>query len=145
MIQRLQSIFLLLSGASLGGTFALPYADSATPIPETLFADQFYTNSDNTALMVLIGLAALLAVAAIFVYSNRKLQRQLSWGSIALTVGAIAFGVYYFMSQGAAMGSVVVDEEPGAILPIAAIVFDFLAIRYINKDEKLVRSADRLR
>ncbi len=145
MIQRLQSIFLLLAGGCLGGTFALPYADSATAVPGTVFADGFFSNADSVGLAVLMGLAALAAVVAIFMYSNRQLQKNLSLGSIILTLGAVGFGVFYFMQQGAAMGEVVVDEEPGAFLPLAAIVFDVLAIRYINKDEKLVRSADRLR
>ena len=145
MIQRIQSIFLLLSGACLGGTFALPFADSAQPVPGTLFADSYFSNSDHIGLMVLFGLAALASIAAIFLYNNRPLQKNISWASILLALGAIAFGVFFFMQQADAMGSVAVDEEPGALLPIAALVFDFLAIRSINKDERLVRSADRLR
>jgi hypothetical protein len=35
--------------------------------------------------------------------------------------------------------------EPGIYLSIVSIVFLFLASRFIMKDEKLIRSADRLR
>ena len=34
---------------------------------------------------------------------------------------------------------------PGALLPVLAIVFLILALRGITKDEKLVKSMDRLR
>jgi len=36
-------------------------------------------------------------------------------------------------------------REPGIYLPIVSVVFLVLANRFIMKDEKLIRSADRLR
>ncbi len=145
MIQRIQSVFLLLSGLCLGGSLGLPFADSASPIPGTLFADGLFTATDNVLLLVLLALGAVAAVAAIFLFRNRKLQKNISWASIICTIGAVAFGVFYFMQQGQAMGATVIDEEPGAALPLIAVVFSLLAIRSITKDDKLVRSADRLR
>lgn len=145
MIQRIQSLLLLLASASLGGTFALPYADSAEPIPGTLFADGYFSNADSTWLMGLLGLAAVASAVAIFLYGNRKLQKNVTWVSALLTIAGIGFAVGFFMKQGEAMGTVAVDGEPGAVLPIAGAVLNILAARYINKDEKLVRSADRLR
>lgn len=145
MIQRIQSIFLLLASLCLGGSIAVPFADSDQPIPGTLFADGLFTATDSILLVVLFALGALAAVAAIFLFRNRPLQKNISWASIICTVGALAFGAFYFAQQGAAMGEVAVDEEYGLILPLAAIVFAVLAIRSIGKDERLVRSADRLR
>ena len=45
------------------------------------------------------------------------------------------------------VGSIVVLKMSGIgfIFTALAIIFSFLAIRYIRKDELLVRSADRLR
>ena len=145
MIQRLQSIFLLLTGGCLGGSFAFPFADSASAIPGTLFADGFFTAGDNIVIAILLGVGALAALGAIFLYTNRRLQRNIASAAAICAVGAIAFGVFVFMQQADAMGPVEVDEEPGAILPALAVVFAGLAVRYINKDERLVRSADRLR
>ena len=145
MIQRLQSIFLLLSGGCLGGSLAVPFADSAAAIPGTLFADGRFTASDSVALVVLLGIGAAAAIGAIFLYDNRLLQRNVAWMAAICAVGAIAFGLFTFMQQGRAMGATAVDEEWGAALPVLAIVFAVLAVRYIDKDERLVRSADRLR
>ena len=145
MIQRLQSIFLLLSGGCLGGSLAVPFADASQPVANTLFADAVYTAGDSLGLLVLFGLGMLAAVAAIFLYGNRLLQRNVAWAAAICTLGAIAFGVFYFMQQAPLMGDVAVDEEWGVALPLLAIVFAVLAVRYINKDERLVRSADRLR
>lgn len=145
MIQRLQSVFLLLSGGCLGGSLAVPFADTAVAVPGTLFADAVFTASDSVALLVLLALGAVAAVAAIFLYGNRLLQRNVTWAAVICAIGAIAFGVFFFMQQGPSLTEVGVDEEWGGILPLLAIVFGVLAVRYINQDERLVRSADRLR
>lgn len=145
MIQRLQSIFLLLSGGCLGGSLAVPFADSAAAVPGTLFADGLFTAADATGVLALLGLGAVAAVVAIFLYGNRPVQRNVAWAAAICAFSAIALGVFTFLQQGAAMGEVAVDEEPGAALPVLAIVFAVLAARYIDKDERLVRSADRLR
>lgn len=146
MIQRLQSVFLLVCSACLGGTFALPYADTDTPVPGTLFADGVYSNTDLAALAGLVAVLALMAFATIFLFRNRKLQLRLTTATTLGIVAAIALAVGYFMSASQELGdAVAVDDEPGLFLPVAALVSSILAGRYIRADEKLVRSADRLR
>jgi hypothetical protein len=39
----------------------------------------------------------------------------------------------------------VISFKTGAVLPLVAIVIDWLAIRAIGKDEALIRSIDRIR
>ena len=145
MIQRLQSIFLLFASLCLGGTFLFPYADSSVAVPGTLFADSFFTNGDNLGLSILAGISGIAAFGAIFLYQNRPLQKNVCRISLIITIITIVFGVVYFMQEAPLLTDVEVDGEPGSALPLAALVFVFLAIRYIDKDEKLVRSADRLR
>jgi len=57
-----------------------------------------------------------------------------------VVTGAGAFGgwLYYSAGQAAAV-------QPGWLMLAPVVVFSMLAVRYIRKDEKLVRSADRLR
>jgi len=145
MIQRIQSILLLLSGASLGGTFALPFADSSEPVADTVFADSFYTVFDSLPLMIGFGLAALLAVVAIFLFNNRKLQKNIASFSAIAIIGTIGFAIGKYMKQADQLAGITIDDEPGLFLPAVAFVLAVLAVRYINKDERLVRSADRLR
>jgi LPXTG-motif cell wall-anchored protein len=143
MIQRIQSIFLLLGSGACFSLFGLPVADTETVQPESaLFADQKFTLLDNPILMILIGLAGLLLLGGIFLYKNRKLQSTLSKLSIAMITGGIGLG-FYLLSTDTAQE--VATFASGTVFPVIAIVLAYLANFYINKDEKLVRSADRLR
>lgn len=146
MIQRLQSLFLLLTGGCLGGSLVVPFADTDAPVPETVFADAIYTASDGIPLLVAFGLGAALAIGAIFLYRNRGLQQKLVLALLALVGGGIGFAVGQVMKQAERIGdAVVIDDEPGMFLPLAALILGGLAYRYIRADERLVRSADRLR
>jgi Domain of unknown function (DUF4293) len=145
MIQRIQSIFLLLAGASGFGVLALPFATTAESVQGTAFSDNAFSTADNIGLLVLFALSGALAVADIFLFNNRKLQIKI--GQIALLVnvlGIVLAGVLYWQAQ-AGLGSSQPNVAAGFGLPIAFFAFVALAIRSIKKDEALVRSADRLR
>lgn len=143
MIQRIQSVFLFLAAAVCLVLFTLPVATTSTPEAASgLFADGQYTLSDDPILMGFFGLAGLLLVLGIFLFRNRPLQIRLSWLSIALVLGGVGYG-FYLLSTDEAQ-----DEAQAAIgiaLPLLAIALAYLAKTYIHKDERLVRSADRLR
>ena len=71
-------------------------------------------------------------------------MRIAQFGLIANILGIVA-AVILFMNFSGDMGAAVPEDELGIFLPIIALVFGFLALRNIQKDENLVRSADRLR
>lgn len=143
MIQRIQSIFLLLASGACLSLFALPVSDTETPQEgSVLFADSQFTLFDNPVLLGIFGAGAALLLIAIFLFRNRKLQMNMSMLSIALVVGGIGFGFYQLSLDSAQKAA---TFAAGTLMPIIAIVFAYLAKVYINKDEKLVRSADRLR
>ncbi len=145
MIQRVQSIYLLLSSGSFLGTFLTPFADSEIAVPNTVLADQEFSTMDSVGMIVLFAIAGLAALTAIFLYTNRKLQIQLSFGAMASGLLAYGVGVLAFMQDGDAMGNVAIEGEVGALFPLLGAIMAVLAVRHIRKDEKLVRSADRLR
>ena len=145
MIQRFQSLYLLLASGSFGGTFMLPFAVSDQAAPGTILADQVFNVYDSTAMVVLFALAALVALAAIFLYTDRKLQVQLSWGALIAGVVGAGVGALAVMQDGEALSSIEVDEKLGIGLPLLGAVGSVLAARNIKKDEKFVRNADRLR
>ncbi len=145
MLQRVQSIYLLLASGSFFGTFLTPFASSEVAVPATVLADQEFSAVDSIGMIVLFALAGLAAVAAIFLYANRKLQIQISWAAMSAGLLAYGAGVLAFMQDGDAIGNVAVDGSVGALFPLLGAIMSVLAVRHIRKDEKLVRSADRLR
>lgn len=146
MLQRIQSIFLFLAGGASLGLFGLPFATIPSGIPQSaIFADAAYNVQDQIALMVLFGLGGALALLAIFIFKNRNLQMRLAiFAFIANLIGVI-FGVLYFMQNSTEANAQQINDGFGMYLPIAAMVFSLLAYRFISKDEKLVKSMDRLR
>ncbi|MCG8330878.1 MAG: DUF4293 domain-containing protein [Chitinophagales bacterium] len=146
MLQRIQSIFLFLAGGASLGLFGLPFATIPSAIPEsTIFADAVYNIQDQIALMALFGLAGAFAILAIFLFRKRTLQMRFAiFAFIANLIGVI-FGVLFFMQNSADADAQQINDGFGIYLPIGAMVFTLLAYRFISKDEKLVKSMDRLR
>lgn len=149
MIQRIQTIFLLLASAAGFGQFAAPYLSTEAGNPATTvpaLADNVLNPLDNPGLLGLCALSGVVSFAAIFLFKNRPLQGRLAVGaalaSILLAVLA-GFVIYQIFQQMPSGGSV--QYGIGLGLPAAALIFNWLAARFIRRDEHLVRSADRLR
>ncbi|MCP9235684.1 DUF4293 domain-containing protein [Lewinella sp. JB7] len=143
MIQRIQSIFLALAALCTFGLFATDVAETTGPVPSSqVFADAHLTVFDSPLLIGGVAAVGLLTVVAIFLFGNRRLQRTLCTVAVILTLAYAAYGAMLWYNDSA---STEAEAEPGVALPLLTIVFAALAARYITKDEKLVRSADRLR
>lgn len=146
MIQRIQSVFLVLAALGAFGLVALPLAKTATPVTTSgIFSDGRFTLSDNPALLVFFGLSGILALASLFLYTRRALQMRLTIFSIIATVVGCVFGVIFFMQASQETGESIIQDGAGAYLPPVILILLFLAYRFIGKDEKLVKSMDRLR
>jgi sulfite exporter TauE/SafE len=99
----------------------------------------------GAGVMAAFAVAGALSIAAIFLFKNRVLQMRLAvFSTIAAFVGSI-LTVILFMQEGLNKSKEAIDDGLGLYMAIAALVFTLLAYRFVNKDEKLVRSADRLR
>lgn len=152
MIQRLQTVFLALAAIVMSFLFSnsMSFATIDKPLPpgqnDSMLADGMFTSEDHVILLVLVILGILIPVVTIFLFKNRPLQMKLSRLAIALVALSIILTVilFYLDYQAIAVGTEVTIEY-GYIMPVLAIIFLALAIRFIKKDEKLVRSADRLR
>ena len=145
MIQRVQSVFLLLVLIALGTQFILDYAVSAKPGDGAL-TDQALNIYDHPLLIGLTTLGCLLTFAEILLYRNRKLQINIGYGTIGSIVLLAGMSFYFYLdtkSAGTTDNSLSLST---AWISIGiAIVFAGLALRYIKKDDKLVKSMDRLR
>jgi len=143
MIQRIQSVFLALASLLTFGFFAVDAADTPDPVAGSeVFDDAQLTLLDSP---ILIGAAigsGLLLLVAIFMYRNRRLQQILCNVALLLAAAYLTYGGLMWYNDSAAEYA---NLTFGIALPILAIIFTFLASKYIKKDEKLVRSADRLR
>ena len=156
MIQRLQTIFLALVAVLALVSSFLPIMGLSGDAGEfvmnnykTISATDASVLTKNMGVGVLHGLVLLVAIVSIFMFKNRSLQIKLSKLNIlliALEVAAIV--VYSDLAKsaiGAAPEDVVVSFKIGAIIPVLSLILTYLAIRFIKKDDALVRSADRLR
>nr|WP_199078933.1 DUF4293 domain-containing protein [Pedobacter sp. ASV19] len=155
MIQRIQSVWLLLTSLTLFILLTLPVVskmhNGIEYIVYTNGLHQIKNVSSEThisadvfmPLMISNAIIALLAFVNIFLFRNRTLQKRIC-SLIIILIAALNFWIFQSAREipggldGASFGA-------GAFLPLVAIAFCFLAIRGIRKDEQLIRSADRLR
>lgn len=154
MIQRIQSIFLLLASGSAFSLFLDPMSfftvDTTTDlqgIAASSMADGVFNIHDNIIMLILVGIMGVLALVAIFLFRNRKLQMTVSRVVIVASILMMVLTGVLFYQDYQRMQTVdyVIDGEFGLLAPLASIIFTILALVFIRKDDKLVRSMDRLR
>ena len=141
MIQRLQSVWLLLAAICAFITYTLVlYAGTLADGTQLIFA-----LGDHFLLVAYIIALGLLCLICIFLFKNRKLQFRLTVFALVLTIGYLVLQ-YFRIEQFKADNAIQTGSyQVAALLPILMVVFLFLAARGIRKDEKLVKSLDRLR
>jgi hypothetical protein len=158
MIQRIQTVFLLL--AFIGGVllFFFPMAGIYGETSTYIFYIYQFRNMvpgepslfRNLAVIPLaainLGMVSLVA-ASIFIYKKRLLQIRLVRFAIFLDIILIAlvFFVYAGIIERTLGLAPDYMSEAGIYFPLASLVFLILANRYIVRDERMVRSIDRLR
>ena len=157
MIQRIQSVFLLLLALAMLSLLALPLwhkVDGLTNQELTLTAFGYVSKGlslpANIGPVWLIGaLAAASAALAIFeIFQYRNRLRQLLLGTVNLLLITATLGAeYLFYSKGEQLLNIKLEGQlmMAFYLPTLALVLNLLANRFIRRDEQLVRSADRLR
>jgi hypothetical protein len=142
MIQRVQSLYLLLTAIISALLFYVPLFQY--PLSATDTAPHMYFVSANAFLLILNIVVGALSFITIFFFKNRKLQLRAC--RLCLMLIFVMVGLLFYTSDALAGG---IDQrvtfKAGAYLPLIQIVLVFLAHVGIKKDDKLVRSADRLR
>ncbi|CAL2076970.1 conserved membrane hypothetical protein [Tenacibaculum sp. 190524A05c] len=143
MVQRIQSLYLLLVGIIAGGlTFVFNIWSTANA--KVFSLDLFAANSIMEKIVpILFIISALLAVVTIFMFKNRKLQFVL--GRLNILTNLFLLGVLVYLSLTLSGETSVSEKGIGMFLPVISIVLLVLANKAIKKDEDLVKSVDRLR
>jgi Domain of unknown function (DUF4293) len=145
MIQRIQSIFLLLSGIAFFSLFMVPFATSEVVIPQ-IFNDMVYNIQDSPILLALCILGGLISIGAIFLFNNRPLQLKMSYIATVFSILLPLVAILLVFNEGTSGAHAdKIDDKLGIYLPFISLIFSILAGRYIHKDENTVRSMDRLR
>lgn len=156
MIQRIQSLLLLIVSLSsialiFSPILAFEYNNSAYLMTayESINISTTELMVNNMGIGVLAGLVAVLSLVIIFMYKRRHLQVKLCGLNILLIALNIAAMVFYSDAVRLAItdlpDKVEVALNFGAFIPLIQLILTYLAIRFIKKDEALVRAADRIR
>ncbi len=154
MIQRIQSLFLFFAAVTGIFAFFVPYWTYAgidftytfTTLGVKLTDGSLQSVSISTIpVMVLLALHVALDFTSIFYFKNRTIQLKINSFNMFLTlmiIGTVFLWVPYMIKE-----SVVAEENWGfgLLFPVISFVFLLLANKFIRKDEKLVKAADRLR
>jgi hypothetical protein len=162
MIQRIQSVFLFVVVILGVVIFLFPiatfYSDTEfikfflcsvrdqapDPFNEMSTASRVSNWIYPLALSILQVVIVLITLITIFKFKRRPLQIRLNYLNIFLTVLMIG-GIFYFSTILEESIGTTAQYGIGGVFPLVSIILFFLSNIFIKKDERLIRSADRLR
>ena len=141
MLQRMQSIWLLL--AAVCGILTMRYSFFSGNKLGDNQAKLFESLTATTSILILVLTIALISgiLIDIFLYKNRKLQLRIA--ILGIVISVLNIFLYYKQTQNFLPNEGTYDLT--AVLTLAIPIFLILAARGIYKDQKLVKSLDRLR
>ena len=156
MIQRKQTLFLLLAVIASVVMFFFPLAhfigekDSIVLYVQKVYSlvpDHQLSYGLTFLLSLLIPniFVILFSLIAVFLYKNRKLQMRIIQLNVFVEVLFIALFFFYDVNVLQTAAGSAPDYNIGAMMSPIAMVFLVLAYYGVRSDERLVRSADRLR
>jgi len=134
MIQRIQTVYLLLAACLMLFVLFVPVSDILWDSPRKGFYISFSA------------LASFMSLYAISLYKNRKKQIRYCWmvmGWLLLFYVVVFLSTLSFPLNLSFLQDY--DFRYTIFFPLIAMLFTYLAVRGIKKDEKLVRSTDRIR
>ena len=124
MIQRIQTLFLVL--AFFGASFA-------------------YFLQADIWLKAINLISSVLILGSIMLYKARKRQLKISLFAIILQICSSIVLAIYITNLSGDQPDIWSEKGIEMVYPLGVIVLLILARGYIQKDEKLVKSVDRLR
>lgn len=147
MIQRIQTVYLLLAGLLTASLYFLDFAELVIDDELFVFNILGISSGENIIfnglpILAFTGLIVVLHFVIIFMYKKRVRQMRITTFTILLLLGLT--GVMFYFSYFAFEGASVAYKIPMAF-PLVAVILDYLAIRGIGKDEALIRSMNRIR
>lgn len=137
MIQRIQSVYLLLVVCAVIAFIFIPFGVATTEVGKEILIIK------NIMVFVLSGiLISLIAIVALLLFRNRTLQLKIVAINILFSFVLIGLFLYGLTAH---VGWSKYTFGIGAIIPIFILLFNVLAYLGIKNDDNLVKSMDRLR
>ena len=136
VIQRWQTVFLLLAGLAMC-FFAF------SPVCDLIVPDYICTVKTVEILptFIIALLSGLMLFISIFLYKTTHLQKRVVIASEILTFFTmVSLAIYYLKSEAMAF-----EWRFAAVLPFIALVLEIWAYSRNRKDENLLKSYDRIR
>lgn len=134
VIQRWQSVLLLISAIFVALAGILPYAVTANGVDVCAV--------QTPVLLCVDILVALLLLIDIFLYRNLRYQMKVTRLALGLIVVLEAAIAAYTC---AGLEGATISIIGGIVMPVLALISTFVALRLMHRDYRLLRSADRLR
>ena len=138
MIQRQQTLWLLLSSLAAILSFPFPFATGQL-VEKNVAVFHAVDASSHFLLLLLTGATIVISGATIFLYKDRKLQMKLCLLGSLIAAGIVVFFILQMNKMEKATLALY------SILPVLVLAGYIMAYRNILKDEKLVRSLDKIR
>lgn len=129
MLQRIQTIWTLL--AVLAAVFLFIMGQ------DVVISDAIPVLNIGCIILVITG------ALSIFSFKNRK--RQILLNTISIIINALLIGVLAYWLLNLSGGIHFPEKGIEPIFPLIAVICLLIANIYIRKDERLVKSVDRLR
>ena len=136
MLQRIQTIYLLISGLFMGALYLwFPLIEDS--------AGTVIIERNEPLLFGLIFVSIALTIISILSFKKRQLQFVLN--RLNIISNFVLLGVFVYRSLTLSGETLLSEKGIGVLFPIISIVFLVLSNKAIKKDEDLVKSVDRLR
>jgi|WetSurSiteA1Bulk_404760.scaffolds.fasta_scaffold00078_9 hypothetical protein len=155
MIQRIQTLYLLLVTVLMSLMVVMPYAEimredmplltfHANAIHQSVIGGTAPVYKITRSVITLILLIGLLSFVNILLYRNRRHQMSICLVNIALS-GALLAVMFFYYNGERHQGEFFRDLRIPAFIPLLSVIITILAYRSIRSDERLVKSNDRIR
>jgi hypothetical protein len=150
MWQRIQTVFLGITTIALGISLILPVWQGQSE-GAAIVLTPFYFLKNNQYIYIPYSLTAVLIVAGLTIslieirrFDNRVLQMKLGALNTLILAGALGCVAYYTtqLEKQFPSGS---QNGMGMYLIFVAVLCNWLAVRFIRRDERMVRDSERLR
>ena len=149
MWQRIQTVFLVLTILALGIALVQPVWIGQSG-EETITLTPFYLLQQNQYLYIPYSIVAMFAVAGITLsiieirrFDNRMLQMKIGALNTLILAGMMISAMWF--------SSDLTENFPGfrygwgLYMIFVAVICNWVALRFIRRDERLVKDSDRIR
>jgi DMSO reductase anchor subunit len=148
MIQRIQTIFLLIAIFAIGIELTSPLLKSSVSDQAGIYQDGILYIREYMPALIILALALLVILICIFLFKHRKTQKLFVLLSLFIVLaGNLVSGLVFFTPTSTAinLSHAVITPGLGVFMPLIGLISLILAYRGISKDDKIVKSMDRLR